>query len=218
MFTYFYSTGFLSTESKSAPGNFGLHDQRLAMKFIYENIENFNGDRTNVTLVGHEAGAASVGIHILSESSRFYFNKAILLSGSDLCKWSYLPKEYHPLEFARALSRKLGCYDYDSYKMVQCMRQRSPQEIMNANIWVPIELGGSPWRPVIDSNDKEKFYTFLENSPQILRNSGKFYNISVMIGVTSEEGSFAVSKRNLILNYIYFSYLQNNFLCISNKT
>jgi hypothetical protein len=84
------------------------------------------------------------------------------------------------------------------------MRQRSPQEIMNANIWVPIELGGSPWRPVIDSNDKEKFYTFLENSPQILRNSGKFYNISVMIGVTSEEGSYAVSKRNLTLN-IYFS-------------
>jgi carboxylesterase type B len=33
----FFKIGFLSTESKSAPGNFGLHDQRMAMKFVYEN-------------------------------------------------------------------------------------------------------------------------------------------------------------------------------------
>ena len=189
--------GFLSTESKSAPGNFGLHDQRLAMKFVYENIDYFNGDRNNITLMGHEAGAASVGIHILSESSRLYFNKAIMLSGSDLCRWSYLAKEYHPLEFSRALSRKLGCYDYDSFKMVQCLRQRSAQEIMNANIWVPLELGGNPWRPVIDANDKDKFYTFLDNSPQILRNAGKFYNITVMFGVTSEEGAYHVADSKI---------------------
>jgi hypothetical protein len=65
---------------------------------------------------------------------------------------------------------------------------------MNANIWVPSELGGSPWRPVVDANDKEKFYTFLENNPPLLRNSGKFYNISVMFGVTSEEGAFNVAN------------------------
>ncbi|RNA09672.1 neuroligin- X-linked-like, partial [Brachionus plicatilis] len=185
--------GFLSTESKSAPGNFGLHDQRLALKFVHENIEYFNGDRNNITLVGHEAGAASVGMHILSVASRRYFNKAIYMSGSDLCKWSYFPKEYHPLEFARSLARKLGCYDFDSFKMVQCLRQRSAQELMNANIWVPMELGGNPWRPVVDANDRDKFFTFLENSPDVLRNGGKFYNISVMFGVTSDEGAYQVA-------------------------
>ncbi len=195
----------MSTESKSAPGNFGLHDQRLAMKFVYENIENFNGDRSNITLVGHEAGAASVSMHILSEASRLYFNKAILMSGSDLCKWSFLAKEYHPLEFARSLSRKMGCYDFDTFKMVQCLRQRSAQEIMNADIWVPMELGGSPWRPVIDANDKDKFFTFLDNSPYVLRNSGKFYNISVMFGVTSEEGSYHVANSKILrLTFLKF--------------
>lgn len=127
-----------------------------------------------------------------------YFNKAILMSGSDLCKWSYLPKEYHPLELARSISRKLGCYDYDSFKMVQCLRQRSAQEVMNANIWVPTELGGSPWRPVVDANDKDKFYTFLDNSPLALRQSGKFYNITVMFGVTSDEGAYAVKNCKII--------------------
>ena len=116
------------------------------------------------------------------------------MSGSDLCKWAYMPREYRPLEFARSLARKLGCYDYDSFKMVQCMRQRSAQEIMTADIWVPLELGGSPWRPTIDANDRDKFFTFLENSPENLRKGGKFYNISVMVGVTSEEGAQHVAR------------------------
>ena len=167
------------------------------MKFVYENIENFNGDRSNITLMGHEAGAASVGIHILSEASRAYFSKAILMSGSDLCPWAYFPKQYHPLEFARSLSRKIGCYDYDSFKMVQCMRQRSASELMNADIFVPRELGGSPWRPVVDVGENDKYYTFLDNSPSILRNTGKFYNISVMFGVTSDEGSYLVKNCKL---------------------
>lgn len=171
---------------------------------MHENIEYFNGDRNNITLVGHEAGAASVGIHILSEASRRYFNKAIFMSGSDLCKWAYLPKEYHPLEFARSLSRKLGCYDFDSFKMVQCLRQRSAQEIMNADIWVPMELGGSPWRPVVDANDRDKFFSFLENSPDVLRNGGKFYNISVMFGVTSDEGAYQVADCKTIFSIPLF--------------
>jgi neuroligin len=190
--------GFLSTESTSAPGNFGLHDQRMAMKYVYENIENFNGDKQNITLIGHEAGAASVGIHILSEGSRQYFHRAVLMSGSDMCKWSYMPKEYRPLEFARSLSRGLGCYDYDTFKMVQCLRQRNAQELMNANIWVPAELGGSPWRPVIDVTDRDSNLAFLHASPEVLRRSGKFYNISVIVGVTSDEGAYIVNNRMLL--------------------
>ncbi len=206
--------GFLSTESRSASGNFGLHDQRMAMKFVYENIDNFNGDRTNITLIGHEAGAASVGMHILSEHSRRYFNKAIFMSGSDLCKWSYLKKEYHPLEFARMLSRKLGCYDYDSFKMVQCLRRsRSAQEIMNADIWVPSELGGSPWRPVIDAHDMDKFLTFLNENPEVLRSSGKFYNITVMFGVNSEEGADQVNLCNNFVS-VFFELLTSNVIFV----
>jgi hypothetical protein len=128
-----------------------------------------------------------------------------MLSGSDLCKWSYIPKEYRPLEFARALSRKLGCYDYDSFKMVQCLRQRSAREIMTANIWVPLEMGGSPWRPVVDANDKEKYYTFLDSSPHLIRQSGQFYNISVMFGVTFDEGAQHVKKS------IQFFHLNSSF-------
>jgi neuroligin len=185
----------------------------MAMKYIYENIDYFNGDRHNITLVGHEAGAASIGIHILSHASRLYFNKAILMSGSDLCKWSYLPKEYSPLEFTRSLARSLGCYDFDSFKMIQCLRQRSAQELMNVQLDVPLELGGSPWRPTIDNFLNDNKFIFLENTPQIIRNSGLFYNISVMFGVTNDEGSYLVNncKLNNLIRPSNMSRMKKNF-------
>lgn len=36
--------GFLSTEDENAPGNFGLKDQTMILKWVQENIEQFGGD------------------------------------------------------------------------------------------------------------------------------------------------------------------------------
>jgi carboxylesterase type B len=63
-------SGFLNTNT--APhqhprmANYGLMDQIAALKWVQQNIEQFGGDPSAVTLFGHRTGAAC--IHFLMES------------------------------------------------------------------------------------------------------------------------------------------------------
>lgn len=78
--------GFLKYNDNSIPAsrNLGLKDQRLALKWIQENIQSFGGDPGNVTIFGTSAGASSTHYHILSKDAKRLFHKAILQSGCAL--------------------------------------------------------------------------------------------------------------------------------------
>ena len=70
----YYSTqcllGFLSFEDNEIPGNQGLKDQLMALRWTQKNVAKFGGDPNRVTLVGESAGAASVMHHIMSPLSK----------------------------------------------------------------------------------------------------------------------------------------------------
>ena len=53
-------------EDPRAGGNMGLLDQYLAIEWVHENIREFGGDPSKVTLMGHSAGAASAMMHMTS--------------------------------------------------------------------------------------------------------------------------------------------------------
>ena len=63
-------TGFFNLDVDGAPGNQGLKDMILALKWTKENIEAFNGDKGRVTIFGESAGGAAVSFLILSPLSR----------------------------------------------------------------------------------------------------------------------------------------------------
>lgn len=67
--TKVWISGFLSTEDEVVPGNNGLRDQILALKWIKDNVEYFGGNPNSITILGMSAGGASVEFqHLLPQS------------------------------------------------------------------------------------------------------------------------------------------------------
>mmetsp|Transcript_16976 Transcript_16976/g.23742 ORF Transcript_16976/g.23742 Transcript_16976/m.23742 type:complete len:710 (-) Transcript_16976:316-2445(-) len=63
-----------------ARGNFGFLDQVLVLKWVRENARYFGGDSSRVTIWGQSAGAHSVLLHTVAETSKGLFQRAIAMS------------------------------------------------------------------------------------------------------------------------------------------
>ncbi|KAH8279021.1 hypothetical protein KR018_012575, partial [Drosophila ironensis] len=100
--------GFLSLKDPTldVPGNAGLKDQVMALRWISQNIVHFNGDPNNITLMGESAGAASVHVMMTTEQTRGLFHKAIMQSGCALSEWVDSPDRDWALRLARQMGYK----------------------------------------------------------------------------------------------------------------
>ncbi|KAJ2940890.1 hypothetical protein O0L34_g10149 [Tuta absoluta] len=81
--TFNYRTGvygFMCLDTPDVPGNAGMKDQVLALRWVQNHIESFGGDPQKVTVFGNSAGGMSAGLHIVSENEKL-FNNAIIQSG-----------------------------------------------------------------------------------------------------------------------------------------
>ncbi|XP_074599285.1 acetylcholinesterase-like isoform X2 [Brevipalpus obovatus] len=103
------SLGFLNMGTKTAPGNQGLHDQVMALKWIQTNIKYFGGDPSQVTLFGQSAGAISVGLHYLSPMSSDLFLRGILQSGAPTVTRLFYEREGGYGNRGITLARMLDC-------------------------------------------------------------------------------------------------------------
>ena len=62
--------------------NLGLLDQKMALKWVHENIAAFGGDPDNVTIWGESAGAGSCTMQPLIKGSQQYYKRVIAQSGA----------------------------------------------------------------------------------------------------------------------------------------
>ena len=173
--------GFLTTGDSAAPGNFGMLDQIEALKWVKENIENFGGDPSKVTIFGLSAGGTSIALHLLSPLSNGLFHQAIAESGVDLTSFSIQPVSYG-LRFAKELAEKLDCTTSGHEAMVDCLRERKGEDIQKASNSINYKFYDYlRWAPVVDNH-------FLLDTPANLRKKGDFEKLKLMISFNSQEG------------------------------
>lgn len=79
-----YTFGYLSLDDErlGIPGNAGFKDQVMALQWVKDNIENFGGDSSNITIFGQSSGGGCSHYHIVSPLSQNLFQRSIIMSGS----------------------------------------------------------------------------------------------------------------------------------------
>ncbi|XP_050674493.1 juvenile hormone esterase-like isoform X1 [Leptidea sinapis] len=188
--------GFLSFDDDVLPGNAGLKDIYIAIKWIKNNIERFGGDPDRLTLMGSQGGAVSIDLLIHSEANKL-FNSAILQSGSSL---SQLYLERNVRERALKLGELLKIPSTTSEKLLKELQDVSPNEILKEELRampnhynVENQRGLLPFGPVVERDG-------LIN--QLPEDSLQDVNIPIMIGYNSREGLDASIQYLLEPNFI----------------
>lgn len=180
--------GFLCLDTEDVPGNAGMKDQVLALKWVQENITKFGGDPTNVTVFGESAGGASSALHILSPMSKGLFKRSIPMSGVPLCDWS---QPFEPRKRAFVLGKQLGLETDDPKELLDFLQSLPAEKFVDVN---PCLLAFEevlniikfyPFTPVVEKNFGGDH--FLTESPEDILKSGKVNDVDVLIGYTSLE-------------------------------
>jgi len=209
--------GFLSTEDEHAPGNYGMLDQVAALQWVKKNAEAFGGDPNRITLMGQQAGGASVHYHMLSPLSRGLFSQAASLSGSALCWWASIKR---PLEKARKLARLLSCpkKDEETKEMVDCFRSKPMEDLMNTHPnfseWKHLEQSQEPltaWSPRVDPESK---LSFMPQEPIDLMTQGNFQHVPWIAGLTNDEGAMRYGWKSHYFRSRYFYFIKLNILLL----
>ncbi|CAG9863042.1 unnamed protein product [Phyllotreta striolata] len=197
--------GFLSTEDLQSPGNYGLKDQHLALKWVQNNIKHFGGDKNRITVAGQSAGAASVFYQIVHKNNKGLFHRAIANSGSPLCSWAV---QRNPRKIAFDLGLGVGIRTSSSKELIEKLRRTDVEQLKRAGriimiIYLPqTEREGFPFAPSIEPEHKGAFLT---KTVYETFQRGDFNKMPVLMGVNSLETLFFADGLVLLrpLNVLY---------------
>ncbi|KAB7507264.1 Carboxylesterase 1E [Armadillidium nasatum] len=194
--------GFLSTEDSIIPGNMGLKDQQLALKWVKENIVHFGGNPNAITLFGNSAGAASIHFQIFSPGSKDLFQRVILQSGNALCPWA---TSINHRNFAQDSGKKFGCelQEGTEENYLLCMQSIEARDLVQFTTDTG-EWGVAPIYvlPRIDGD-------FLPDHPETLLKQKRYSKVDMIMGVTKDDGSIILGT--MLINPLSMFTLVTNF-------
>ena len=181
---------YLGSMNMDSPGNMGIWDQIMALSWIHENIECFGGDSKRITIFGESAGAASVGILLITPWAHRFYNNAILESASPYSPWALQNSEVM-LERSIKLANKIGCKFDISQKdhLINCMRGLDALTITEHQQAVLLTADRPGFLDVAFSPTFDNYlFPGLNSVHDIDKNTLK--NANILIGVNKNEGTY----------------------------
>ncbi|CAN8002197.1 unnamed protein product [Ixodes hexagonus] len=181
--------GFLNANSPDAPGNQGLLDQNLALKWVQDNIEAFGGDSTMVTIFGESAGGMSVHSHVLSPMSKGLFKRAMMMSGS-MYTIDFFESVHESIIKGNKVAQMVGCAEpdrdlvFNTDEVLKCLRSKRADELVLAIAEVA--------DPAIFAVLPTYHDQFFPKVPTVAIDRGFFQDVDVLTGVTTDEGALTL--------------------------
>ncbi|KAH0809612.1 hypothetical protein GEV33_013180 [Tenebrio molitor] len=180
-----------------APGNYGLKDQVMVLKFVQETIECFGGDKNRVTIFGQSAGGGSVSLHLVSPLSRGLFQQAISQSGVALDLWA---KPLNPLQvqITAALATFAGCQAQLANRadLLKCLREVDAQKLAEtADKFKYFSIEPlTPYTLVTENKTAANPNPFLEKQPLSYLQDEEFLKVPWIVGNVQDEGILRVAQ------------------------
>nr|CAD7269648.1 unnamed protein product [Timema shepardi] len=209
-FGFLYLSPYFNGDSEEAPGNMGMWDQALAIRWLKDNAAAFGGDPELITLFGESAGGGSVSVHLLSPVMKGLVRRGIIQSGTLNAPWSYMSAET-AASMGRSLVDDCGCnstqlVDTPS-KVMACMRAVDPKTV-SVQQWNSYwGILGFPSAPTIDG-------VFLPKHPLQMILEGDYKDTEILMGSNLDEdldkGMYLLNNISVGSNLDEGMYLLNN--------
>ncbi|RDD37473.1 Cholinesterase [Trichoplax sp. H2] len=161
--------------------NLGFHDQRLAMQWVQDNIANFGGDKTKVTLAGDSAGSVSCNFQMLMPSNKGLFQSVILQSGTVTLPNGYYPDIDEATSIFTRLAYKTKCNHTSMEDSLNCLRGLPYATILLQQNWILYETTGA-FKPTGN-------FGLIPGDPKELIDQGKILNVTTAFGSSKDDGT-----------------------------
>ncbi|XP_055477083.1 liver carboxylesterase 1-like isoform X3 [Psammomys obesus] len=174
------------TGDEHSRGNWGHLDQVAALQWVQNNIANFGGDPSSVTLFGESAGGESVSVLVLSPLTKNLFHRAISESGVALTPCLF---RENTRRGAEQVAIATGCEANTSANIVHCLREKTEEELLATTLkmkFFALDLLGDPRESypflttVIDG-------VLLPKAPEEILAEKSFNTVPYIVGINKQE-------------------------------